>query len=257
MKTTKPTFLEWNNDILVSSLKKINFNIIIIVILDALFYILSGYLVAFWLGRVQEKITAFDLPSDVISLGSQRAQQLVSELRTFYFLIIFSFIMLLLAIIFLASILKGAIWAKTTNTKLNFKLISKFLVLNLIWMGFWFLLVFLISWLVNPPSAPAFITLSVVLGIYFTNTLYTIFMRNKKLKSIFYAVKLNISKIHLFLLPYSVIFLLFYVLIKTNNLFKFKYSTILLSLTMLVYAAVVRYYASALVLEIEDKSKPL
>ena len=243
--------MEWNNNILVSSIKKINLNIVIIVILDAVFYLLSGYLVVFWLRRVQEKMAAFNMPANILALGPQGAQQLVSEVKAFYFLIIFSFIVLLLAIIFLASILKGIIWAKTTGTKINFKLISRFFGLNLIWMSFWFALILLISLFVVPPSAPAFMAATVILGFYFTNTLYTIFMEKYNLKSIISTVKLNITKIHLFLLPYSIISLLFYVLIKINNLFKFRYSDILFGLILLVYAAVLRYYISTLVSAIE------
>ena len=253
MKTKqKLNFLEWNNSIFISSIKKIDLNIILILFLDALFYLLSSYTVIFWLGRIQEKMAAFNLPADVISLGQQKANQLVSEVRAFYFLIIFSFVLLLLAIIFLESILKGIIWAKTTKTKINFELISKFLVLNLIWMSFWFLLIFLISWLVNQYAAPKFMIVTIALGLYFTNTLYALFMENKKLKSVLHAIRLNITKIHLFLLPYAVIFLIFYVLIKITNLFKFKYSTVLLGLIILLYAAFFRYYVSALVLKIEN-----
>ena len=236
----------------------------------------------------------FNLPTDIISLGSERAQQLVSEVKTFYFLIIFSFILLLLAIIFLASIVKGIIWAKTTRTKISFALISKFLALNLIWMGFWFVLIFLISWLVDPSFAPIIMVGAIFLGVYFTNTLYTLFMNKQKIGTIKYSVKLpakkteispaydmlvatrlaaidflntlkqiqiftsirdtfkiNILKIHLFLLPYAIVSLLFYIILKLTSLIKFKYSTILLVLVMVIYAALVRYYISTLILEIE------
>ena len=249
-KAQKINFMEWNNHIFVSSIKKIDLNIILIVILDFLFYLLSGYLVVSWLQRIQAKMAAFNLPTDVVSLGYEKAQQLVGEVKSFYLLIIFSFILLLLAIIFLASILKGIIWAKTAKTKITFKLISKFLGLNLIWMGFWFLVVFLISLLVQPASAPIFMVITITLGLYFTNTLYTIFMKEQKLKTIISAIKLNIKKIHLFLLPYAIIGLLFFVVVKLNTLFKFSYSNVLFSLMLLVYAALVRYYISALVLKI-------
>jgi len=248
MTKTKKSFLEWNNDVFVSSMKKINLNIILIVILDALFYLLSGYLLILWFQRIQARMAAFNLLTDIVSLGYARAQQLVSDVKSFYYLIILSFILVCIAIIFLASILKGIIWVKTTKTKINFALISKFLGLNLIWMSFWFFAVFLISWLVQPASAPLFMAIAIILGIYFTNTLYTIFMQKQSFKSIFSAIKLNILKIHLFLLPYIIIGLLFFIIIRLGNLLKFSYSPILLGLILLVYSAVVRYYVSALVL---------
>lgn len=249
--TKKPNFLEWNNNVLMKSLKKININIILIIILDALFYVLSGYIVIFWLQRIQAKMAAFNLPPDIISLGAERAQQLVGEVKSFYFLIVISFIVLLLAIIFLASILKGIIWAKTTNTRISFALISKFLGLNLIWMSFWFTLVILISLFVEPASTLKFMLIIIVLGLYFTNTLYTIFMKEQKFISILTSIRLNIVKIHMFLLPYTGTLLLFYIIVKLSNFLKFKYSDIFLGTVLIIYVAVVRYYASTLVLEIE------
>ena len=249
----KSNFLEWNNNILADSLKKINLNFILIIILDAIFYLLSGYLIIFWLQRIQEKMAAFNLPADVISLGYERAQQLVGEAKSFYYLIIFSFVLLLIAIIFLASIFKGAIWAKVTKAKITFKLISKFFVLNLVWMGFWFIMVILISYLVEPALAPRFMIAAIILGLYFTNTLYTIFMKKIELNSIINAVKLNILKIHLFLLPYALISLFFYVLVKLTSLLSQKYSLIVLGIVAIFYAALARYYASALVSSIQEK----
>ena len=246
----KPSFLEWNNNILISSLKKINLDLILIVILDALFYVLTGFLVIFWLQRIQTKMAAFNLPTDVISLGYERAQQLVSNARAFYFLIIFSLILLLIVIIFFASILKGIIWAKTANAKISFALISKFLGLNLVWMSFWFLVVILISLFVQPASAQIFILATVILGLYFTNTLYTIFMKEQKFGSLIKAIRLSITKTHLFLLPCIVIGLLFFIMVRAGNLMNFGYSQILLGLILLVYTAIVRYYISTLVLEI-------
>ena len=252
MKTTKKmSFLQWNNIILISSIKKIDLNIILIVILDILFYFLSGYSAIFWLQRIQAKMASFNLPTDIVSLGYDRAQQLIKDTRIFYYLILASFILLFIAVIFLASILKGIIWAKTTNTKITMKFISKFLGLNLIWMGFWFVLVILISLFVEPASAPMFMIVIMILGAYFTNTLYTIFMKESKLKSILEAIKLNVVKIHLFLLPYLAISLLFFIILRLSNLLKFKYSSIFLGVVVLFYAAFARYYASTLVVEIE------
>lgn len=253
MKKQKSYFLEWNNNILISSIKKINLNIIFIVILDVLFYILSGYSFILWNQRIKANEPLLPSPEQLIAMGYERAQQVVTQAQSYYYLIIFSVVLLLIAVIFLASIFKGIIWAKTNNTKISFGLISKFLGLNLIWMSFWFLLIFLISYLVEPTSALIFMVITLILGIYFTNTLYTIFMKEQKLRAIISAVKLNITKIHLFLLPYAVIALLFFILIRLSNFLKFRYSPILLGLIILIYAAVVRYYVSELVLEIEKR----
>ena len=255
IKGRKPSFLDWNSQILLSSLRKIDMSIISIVILDILFYFFSYYIFIFWLQRIQDKMATFNLPADIAILGFERTQQLVSEARIFLYIIIFSFILVLLAIIFIASIINSVIWAKVTNTKITFVLVSKFLGLNLIWMSFWFVLIFLISWLVQPASAPLFMITAIILGFYFTNTLYTIFMEKQKLRNIIDAVKLNITKIHLFLLPYAIIFLLFYIIFRINNIITFNYSSFFFGLVLVTYAALVRYYISNLVVEIE-KIKP-
>ena len=267
-KTKQSSFIEWNYNILVSSIKKINLNIILIVILDILFYFLSGYLVILWLRRIQLKMSAFNLPTDIAALGYEKAQEIAGEARAFLFLLILSIILVALAIIFLASILKGIIWAKTTNTKITLRLISKFLRLNLIWICFWFVMIILISLFIQPALAPKFMIMTIILALYFTNTLYAIFMKEQKLKVIFRAIKLNITKLHLFLLPHIIIWLLFYIIIILSNLFKYSYSTtvihtsrfyvpsFVLVLVIITYASFVRHYVSTLVLEIE-KPKPL
>src|SRR3989338_10943080 len=130
-------FFEWNSKVLVSSLKKIDLDITLITFLDILFYSISGFMIVIWLQRIQAKMLGFVMPADIMALGYEKAQQLLNNARTFYLLIIFSFILLLIAIIFFASIFKGIIWAKTTNTKISIRLLSKFLCLNLFWMGFW------------------------------------------------------------------------------------------------------------------------
>lgn len=248
----KINFMDWNNNILLSSLKKIDLNIFLIVFLDALFYLVSGYATVFWLQRVQEKMASFNVPADIISIGKENAIQLVSDVKSFYYLIIVSLVLLLIAIIFIASIFKGIIWAKTTGTKITSSLISRFFILNLIWMGFWLVLLFLIAYLAERTSAPLILFVLILLSLYFSNTLYTIFMKQQKLNSILKAIKLNVSKLHLFLLPYAVVFLLFYILMKLSSIIKFKYSAILLGMVLIFYIAVVRYYISSLVIKIEE-----
>lgn len=275
----KQNFLEWNNNVLTSSIKKINLNIILIVILDALFYLLSGYLAIFWLQRIQAKMLSFNLPTDVAVLGVERTQQLAAEAKAFYYLVIFSFILLLIAIIFLASIAKGIIWAKTTKTKISFALISKFLGLNLIWMGFWFVSIILISLLVQPASVQTFMLIAIVAGIYFTNTLYTVLMKEQKFESIIKYVKFNFIKIKLLALPYAIFFIFLFVVLSLSALTRLNQAVfsllmnlygfiginavsqfeiqIILLVSLLVNPlfllsfAVFRYYVSTLVLEAE------
>lgn len=259
MKEKKLNFLEWNSNIFVSSIKKLDLNILLIIILDALFYLSAGYLILTWLSRIQAmsriqaKLFGFNVPQNIMSIGSERALQTVAEVQKFYYLIIISFILLLIAVIFLASIFKCIIWAKTTNTKITLKLISKFFGLNLIWMGFWFAIVILISLLIQPSQAVFFMAAVLAIAFYLTNIVYAIFMKEQKLHAIISAVKLAVTKIHLFLLPYALVSLVFFIIIRLSALINFKFSQILVGLIVLSYIAVARYYLSAAVIEIENQ----
>ncbi|MBI3888090.1 hypothetical protein HY310_03425 [Candidatus Microgenomates bacterium] len=220
--------------------------------MDALFYYSSFFIFMLWARRIGEKISGIYLPSpdSLAALGIGKAQQAAAEARAFFFLLIFSIVLMAIVIIFLASVLKGIIWAKTTNTKITLSLLSKFLALNLAWMRFWFAIIFLISYMVKQESAPVFIGITIILSLYFTNTLYTIFMKKQKFSAIIDSIKLNVKKIHLFLLPYAVIFLSLYIILRAGRFYKSAYSEILSGLIILIYLAFARYYISSLVLEV-------
>lgn len=256
MKKINPNFLDWNSSILSSSLKKISPDIFLIVFLDALFYLLSGYALVFWVQRIQAKMASFYMPQNLLALAPDAARQLASQVKGFYYLIIVSLLLLVISIIFLASILKGAIWAKTTGTKITFKLISGLFLANLAWMGFWIVLIFLIAYLAVPAYAPVMMVAAIILGLYFTNTFYALFMKEQKIKSALHAINLNVSKLHLFLAPYAAIYLVLYIMIKLAGLLKIKYSSIFLGIALLFYAAIARYYASELAAEV-SKQKSL
>ncbi|MBI1935740.1 hypothetical protein HYS31_04845 [Candidatus Woesearchaeota archaeon] len=252
MKKQKNTnFLEWNRNILLSSIKKINTSFILIIALDALFYALAGLLAYFWLQRVQLKILSFNVPQNLASLGYEQVQAVAKSAQMLYVFLIASFILLVVAIIFLASISKGIIWARTIGAKPTLKLISKFLGLNLIWMTFWIGLAISASILLNPESVPAFLAAMLFIALYFTNTLYTLFIKTGRFSSLKDAIKFNIIKARMLALPYALVFAIFYLLGFAANLASFRYSSILFSLILITYTAWVRHYASSLVLELE------
>lgn len=250
MEKHKTHFLEWNNRVLQNSFKKIDLSIILVIISDLLFYSSAIFLFTFWFDRVTVKMSSFNFPNNVGSLGLEIARQLLREEIKFYYLLVFSFIVLLMAIIFIASILKCIIWAKTTRTKITLGLISKFLMLNLVWMGFWFALTFLVAYIVQQEAVPSFLTAITIIGLYLTNTLYSVFMKQQSLKSIPYSIKLSISKLHLFFLPYTVIFLLLFIILQLSRIIAFNYSSIFFGLIAIIYLSIVRYYTSTLVNEI-------
>ena len=246
--------MEWNGRVLADSLKKVDLNILLIVFLDALFYALSGLLIYYWFSRVKDKLVSFNIPADFISLGYQR-QDIVNEVRIFYIVLIVSFILLLAAIIFLASVLKGIIWAKTTKTRITFALISRFLVLNLSWMGFWFIFILVLSILFKPSVSAVVIFPSIIISLYLSNTLYTLFMKDQKLRVIWKSVRISTAKAHMFFLPYAALGMILFILIKVNAMLNFRYSQAIIASALIILAAFARYFHSGLVFALE-KEKP-
>jgi len=220
----KPEFLSWNIGILKESFKRITIkDALLILILDALFYLLSGYFILFWLKRINEKMNSVYLPFDLASAGVEKMQQAAKDAQSFYYILILSFILLVAAIIFLSSLFKGMIWAKTTKTRITSRLLSKFLLLNFVWLASWIVIIFLISWLVQAESARTFLFGALLLSIYSTNLAYAFFMRDHTIKSLAKAIKLGFAKIHLLLLPFILIIGLFFVALLAGSLLKIDY----------------------------------
>jgi len=258
MKKNKIGFIEWNNNILVKSFRKMDFNILLIVILDSVFYLTAAGLFFLWDKFMKAKAAAINLPADpneivntLTSLGPEKAQQLASEVKSYFFLLIFSFIAVVILVIFLAGIFKSIIWAKTAKTKISLKFMSGFMLLNVIWTGFWAVMIFLISYLVNPESVQTFFLISFIIAVYLTNILYPIFMRRQRLNSIGSAIGIGITKVHLFVLPNLIIFLVLLILTWAASKIAFNYSFFVTSFLLVIYAAVVRFYASELLAEAE------
>lgn len=250
-KTKKLNFFKWNKEVVLTTFRKIDLNIILIVFIDVLFYMLVDYLINVWSTRIEARMASFNLAVDLKEIGQAQAEKLLSEFQAFSNLIIFSFILLVVAIIFLASIAKGIIWAKTTRTKITFNLLSKFLALNIVWMGFWIAVFFLIQYLALPEAVNTFKVVTLMIAIYFTNTVYSIFMKDQSVSSVINAIKLNFSKFHLFLLPYIIIFFVFFVLLIASSSLRFKYSGFTFFLIAVIWSAVARYYAFTIVSEAE------
>ena len=250
----KQSFLDWNYNVILSSLKKINLSIILIIVLDLIFYFASVFIYLNWYKMMQAKEASFSMPQNIQSLPLNQLQQLTNDAQNFYYLFLLSFILVVVAIIFMASILKSIIWAKTTKAKITLKLISKFFMLNLAWIGFWFALIVAIAYFVEPVSVALFSYIAIFLGLYFTNILYPIFMKEQKFMIFKEALKLGIQKIHMFILPYFLISMALYILIRLTSLMTFQYASFISTIILLFYIAVVRYYVSELAFQLKPKS---
>ena len=227
-------FLKWNYHILIASFKKIDLNIIWIIILDTIFYLASGCLILLWFQRISAKIQSFSLPSDIGLVTDQASQRLADQVAGLNLSIRLSFVLLLIAIIFLAAIIKGMIWAKTKKSKLSFNLLSKFLALNLGWMGLWFLVIYMAIQLVQQQLVAFFLFAVLFLSSYLTYSLYSAFMENQSIKRSLKSLRINFKKIHYFIVPYALIIIFWLLSIFLSSL---------LRLDKLVFALVAKLYA--------------
>ncbi|MEK6943587.1 MAG: hypothetical protein AABX00_05985 [Nanoarchaeota archaeon] len=254
----KQSYWEKNIELLKSTIKKIDKWILISIALDIAFYIIVIYSFMFWNSSVQAKQFSImsKYPPDPMMMSASQLQSINTEAKSFLILLYSSIVLLALFIIFIASIVKGIIWAKTTSTKINLHLISRFLGLNLIWMGLWAAIIILIVFGIDNSSLVAFASLSIVIALYFTNIVYSLFMKSNKLSSIAEGLKLGVSKISYFAIPNAALFLVVYLLINSGSLFNAiqknaGYINLAILVLLIAFMAFARYYTSTLVYQVQ------
>ena len=164
--------------------------------------------------------------------------------------------LLALFIIFITSIVKGIIWAKTTSAKINIHLISRFLGLNLIWMGLWTGIIVLIGFAADKTALVSFASLLIVIALYFTNIIYSLFMKNNKISSITDGLKLGVSKISEFAIPNAAVLFVIYLIINSGNLVNAAqanagYINLAIMVVLIAFIAFARYYTSTLVYQVQ------
>ena len=248
----KENILQWNKRIFSKSFGQIDLNIIWMIFLDSIFYLSSWLLYSFWELRIQQKLDSLNLPSpeEVISLG-EKAELVAQSSRDFYILQVSSFILVVLAIVLIASIIKFLIWAKVTRTRYSLHLFSKFLTLNLIWTAIWSILIFSAAKFAQLSYVRTFIIALTILGVYFTSITYPIFMHQKKIKVIGKSIYMAISKIRFFMIPFAIFLFLTFWTIRIGVNINFRFAGYLYTLLLLVVLAYYRYYTSAMVQDLE------
>ena len=240
----KNNFIKQNYILFINSFKRINLKFFLILAFDILFYFIFMQIGNLFLKMIEKKAANVDLTQNLLGLNQQAAASLLGSVRGFFFFLIFTAILFLVLIAVNWSIFKGLIWTTTANKKFNFSFLKKFFLLNLIWLPFWFLLIFLFAIITKPATAPKFMIILLVIAFYFTNILYPLFLKDNKISKIKEAFKFGIKKIHHFIVPYAVIGALFYVISKAYGLISANIGlnpNVFFGL-MLIYVVWLRYY---------------
>ncbi|HLC49818.1 MAG TPA: hypothetical protein VJI97_00135 [Candidatus Nanoarchaeia archaeon] len=258
MTPKKQSYWEQNKELLKSSVKKIDKWILISIALDIVFYIIIIYSFIFWNSSIQAKSFSIlsKYPSDPTMMTASQLQNINLEAKSFLMLLYSSVALLALFIIFITSIVKGIIWAKTTSAKINIHLISRFLGLNLIWMGLWTGIIVLIGFAADKTALVSFASLLIVIALYFTNIIYSLFMKNNKISSITDGLKLGVSKISEFAIPNAAVLFVIYLIINSGNLVNAAqanagYINLAIMVVLIAFIAFARYYTSTLVYQVQ------
>jgi len=237
-------FIKQNYKWFINSFKDINIKFFLIIIIDLIFYYLFFQAGNFLMRKLQLKAENVDLSSNILNLNQEAAASVLTSVKGFFFFIIFAFLFFILFIVINWTVLKGLIWNLTTNRKLNLKFLKKIFLLNLIWLPSWIILLLLIVFGVTATSSPLFIIIILLLAVYLSNILYPLFMGNNKLGMIKKTFSVGITKIHHFIIPYTVIVILFFIILQiyrliAANMYINIYITYVL---LLIFVAWLRYY---------------
>ena len=175
-------------------------------------------------------------------------------LRTFFFVLVGSIILLLLIYIALWSLFKGLQWSIVLKKKFSAKYYGKFLLLNIIWIVIWSIPFSIAAKMRSSVGLKAVYFAAVIL-VYFTCILYIIFTEDNKFKNILSAFSIGFRKFYFFAAPFSIAAVIGYFVFYMNNIFSFlPRSTVLVifSATGLLFLSWSRYYL-AKVVKFENK----
>lgn len=164
-----------------------------------------------------DKINSIDL-SDIISQTEAQLQATISTLRGFALFAMLTAVLFLLLLIISWTLCQGIIYTALLKKKFSLRHFEKFLILNLIWIIPWLILIFMILFVGKTENFIAPILILALLFLHFSLILYTLFAKNNKLGQIKQALKLGITKIHHFIMPYLIIIITFIILSQLNLL---------------------------------------
>ena len=241
----KEDYSKKNYNIFINSFKKIDLKIFPIVFFDLAFYSLVPLIAIATFKIIQNKALAINLPQNLLQLGAENAEKLLANLRGFYFLLIAMIILMFITIIIDWSIFKGLAWSFTLKKKFNLKFLLRFFLLNLVWLGIFITLIILFAIAFKEIALPIYMLIFLIIWIYFTNIIYTLFIKNPNIKSIKKAFKLGFTKIHYFILPYLVliiILLIIYAIMFLITFLPYGIGLTIMVLMLLFYLAWARFY---------------
>ncbi len=239
-------YLKNNLKTYVSSFK--SKSILIITALNTLFILITAALIKL-IKRISlpwiSKLEGVEL-SNIASQTETELQQMATTLKGF---ITFTAIVAVSAIILLIinwSFFQGLIYNILLKKKFNINYLKKFLLLNLIWFIPWLLLFYAILSLAKLDYLVVSSLLLIILFLHFSFILYTLSAENNKLQ-IKKSLKLGITEVHRFIIPYILIIVTFIIISQLNLL---SINIFIISLIYLLFFSWLQNYIKDITLKI-------
>jgi hypothetical protein len=207
------TYLKKNWNFLLQSFKqfckgKPFFESIVIGFFDFLCWLIIIAPSFVFLNKIAKRWGSIDnLPWDKILQMSESFKPFETQVKSFINLFIVGSILVIVLSFVAFCVFAFLIWSMVSQQKIKQIYMIKFFILNIIWFAAWTGASAILFILVKRELIAPLLILILLILAHFTNILYSLFPLSLKFRSMIDALKIGTKKIHLFMIPYLVIFL--------------------------------------------------
>lgn len=240
-------YISLNREVFLNSVKKINLSILMIALIDYIFYSFAYLSSKFWFSRILERYDAVSLDS----LSEFALESIVAQTQGLYQFLIYSTIFLVIVLLILSALLKSIIWALTAKSKISLKYILKFTLAKLVWNLLIIAVIALGFVLFQPQAAFALFAIAAIIWIYFSSVINPLLAKNPKIPEISRGIKLGIKKIHYLILPYLFIIIGIFLIRMLYLAGRTQELLIASGILLLFYLAAGRHYIFEMISKIE------
>lgn len=201
-------------NLLVSSFKLNSF--ISILFFDVLFwfvFFISSAFLSLAINGVVEKTLKIADPNVINTLDVAKINLTNGLIVKFFSLSAVLLIAFLVIILFAYSASRALIWLSLLKKKFTKKEFFKFVLFNLLWCIFWFIIISLLILKRDPSWIPPIAVFVLANYFHLTSTAHFYLAKNESLKNSFSkAFSIGYGRIHLFILPYALLTLIYYII---------------------------------------------
>ncbi len=192
---------------------------------DALYWLLVIGAMYFYQWRLTARAVALQATTTISKealMQPETAAQGVASLQQLTFTMLGGGILLIVFCFIVYTLSRGMIWTTITKQKPNKKFFLKFLGLNAAWWVIWLTLFIMIAiGMKTSPNQKESIVTMLLVAYYFTPILHTLFTQKHLIgHSIGNAFAWGIAKVHKFIVPYTLVFIIYLIAYQAFRLFE-------------------------------------